>query len=42
MKRRNRNRYQYQRAVQRYREKQTRKWYQLLIEYQQLLRNPRS
>ena len=42
MKRRNRNGYRYQRAAQRQREIQTRKWYQLMIEYQQLLRNPRS
>ena len=42
MKRRNKNGYWYKRAVQRYREKQTRKCYQLMIEYRQVLRNPRS
>ncbi|MDE0397284.1 MAG: hypothetical protein OXL96_05695 [Candidatus Poribacteria bacterium] len=36
------NRYRYPRTAQRYREIQTRKWYQLMIEYQQRKpRNPR-
>ena len=41
-KKRNKNASRYERAKQRYREIQTRQWYQLLIEYLQRLRDPRN